>query len=136
MADEHLVSLGLLPDIEAYKACYYRYLLNGLMTQLVRIRPGHMLEEAHMRNRALIARYVLEKGSVLGAVELRGIELIIHDYDALRPIIADLLAEVQRIKSEGDQAAGRALIERYAISVDPVLHAEVLERYAKLKIAP
>ena len=136
MADEHLVSLGLLPDMEAYKACYYRYLLNGLVTQLVRIRPGHMLEEAHMRNRALIARYVLEKGSVLGAVELRGIELIIHDYDALRPIIADLLAEVQRIKSEGDQTAGRALVERYAISVDPVLHAEVLERYAKLNIAP
>lgn len=136
MADEHLVELGLLPDREAYKACYYRYLLNGLVTQLVRIRPGHVLEEAHMRNRALIARYVLEKGSTLGALELKGLELVIHDYEALRPILAELLAEVQRIKSEGDQGAGRALVERYAIEIDPKLHEEVLARYEQLHIAP
>lgn len=136
MADEHLLELGLLPDGEAYKACYYRYLLNGLVTQLVRIRPGHVLEEAHMRNRALIARYVLEKGSALGALELRGLELIIHNYAALRPILGELLAEVQRIKSEGDQPAGRALVERYAIAVDPEMHARILERYAQLDIAP
>lgn len=136
MADEHLLELGLLPDGEAYKACYYRYLLNGLVTQLVRIRPGHVLEEAHMRNRALIARYVLEKGSALGMLELRGLELIIHDYAALRPILGELLSEVQRIKSEGDQLAGRALVERYAIAVDPEMHAQILERYAQLNIAP
>ena len=136
MADERLVELGLLPDTEAYKACYYRYLLNGLITQLVRIRPGHVLEEAHMRNRALIARYVLECAAASGAAELRGLELIVHDYAALRPIIAELLAEVQRIKSEGDQPAGRALVERYAIDVDSELHAEVLRRYATLNIAP
>lgn len=136
MADEHLLELGLLPDGEAYKACYYRYLLNGLVTQLVRIRPGHVLEEAHMRNRALISRYVLEKGSAQGALELRGLELIIHDYAALRPILGELLSEVQRIKSEGDQLAGRALVERYAIAVDPEMHAQILERYAQLNIAP
>lgn len=136
MADEKLVSMGLLPDNEAYKACYYRYLLNGLVTQLVRIRPGHNLEEAHMRNRALIARYTLERGQAIGAVELRGLELVIHDYAALRPIIGELLAEIQRIKSEGDQSAGRALIERYAISVDAEMHREILERYERLDIAP
>lgn len=136
MADEHLIELGLLPDGEAYKACYYRYLLNGLITQLVRIRPGHQLEEAHMRNRALIARYVLERGEAIGALSLEGLELRIHDYAALRPIIAELLAEVQRIKSEGDQPAGRALVERYAVEVEPTMHAEILKRYAQLDIAP
>ena len=89
-----------------------------------------------MRNRALIARYVLERATASGAAELRGLELIVHDYAALRPIVAELLAEVQRIKSEGDQPAGRALVERYAIDVDPELHAEVLRRYATLNIAP
>ena len=136
MADEKLIELELLPDHEAYKACYYRYLLNGLVTQLVRIRPGHQLEEAHMRNRALIARYVLEHGETIGALELRGLELIIHDYAAIRPIIGELLREVQRIKSTGDHEAGRLLVERYAISVDPELHREVLTRYTQLGIAP
>ena len=89
-----------------------------------------------MRNRALIARYVLERGEALGALSLEGLELRIHDYAALRPIIAELLAEVQRIKSEGDQPAGRALVERYAVEVDPEMHAEILERYAQLDIAP
>lgn len=128
MADKRLIELGLLPDHEAYKACYYRYLLNGLVTQLVRIRPGHQLEEAHMRNRALIARYVLERGAKEGILELRGLELIIHDYAALRPLFAELLAEVQRIKSEGDYEAGRTLVEQYAIAVDAELHTEVLAR--------
>ena len=128
--------MGYCPDHEAYKACYYRYLLNGLVTQLVRIRPGHQLEEAHMRNRALIARYVLERGTKEGILELRGLELIIHDYAALRPLFAELLAEVQRIKSEGDYEAGRTLVEQYAIAVDAELHTEVLARYARLGIAP
>ena len=136
MADEKLIELELLPNHEAYKACYYRYLLNGLVTQLVRIRPGHQLEEAHMRNRALIARYVLEHGEDIGALELRGLELIIHDYAAIQPIIGELLREVQRIKSTGDHEAGRLLVERYAISVDPELHREVLTRYTQLGIAP
>ena len=136
MADERLIELGLLPDHEAYKACYYRYLLNGLVTQLVRIRPSHQLEEAHMRNRALIARYVLERGAKEGILELRGLELIIHNYAALRPLFAELLAEVQRIKSEGDYEAGRTLVEQYAIAVDPELHTEILARYSRLGIAP
>lgn len=134
MADEKLLELELLPDAEAYKACYYRYLLNGLVTQLVRIRPGHSIEEAHMRNRALIARYILAEGK--GCIELRGTELIVHDYSAVRACIATLLAEVQRIKSEGDALAAERLITRYAIDIDPKLHAEVLERYATLNIAP
>ncbi|MDO4707208.1 MAG: peptidase M49 [Porphyromonadaceae bacterium] len=134
MADEKLVELGLLPDMDAYKACYYRYLLNGLVTQLVRIRPGHKIEEAHMRNRALIARYVLAEGE--GCIELQGVELIIHDYQGVRTAIARLLAEVQRIKSVGDPEAAERLIGRYAIDVDPELHREVLERYARLNIAP
>lgn len=136
MAEPRLVELGLLPDGEAYKACYYRYLLNGLVTQLVRIRPGAKLEEAHMRNRALIARYALERGAAEGTVELRGIELIIRDYSALRGYFAELLHEVQRIKSEGDQPAAKALVERYAIHVEPEMHAEILARYARLNLAP
>lgn len=134
MADEKLLELGLLPDREAYKACYYRYLLNGLVTQLVRIRPGHSIEEAHMRNRALIARYVLSEGG--GCIALRGAELLVYDYTAVRKSIARLLAEVQRIKSEGDYPAAQKLVEQYAINIDPELHHEVLERYAKLNIAP
>ncbi len=136
MADARLVELGLLPDAEAYQACYYRYVLAGAVTQLVRIPRGQVLEEAHMRNRALIARYILERGASSGAVELRGIELIVRDYVAMRGYIAELLAEIQRIKSEGDHAAARTLVERYAIDIDPELHDAVLERYAMLDIAP
>ncbi len=139
MADPKLVELGLLPDTEAYRSQYYTYLLNGLMTQLTRIKPGHQIEEAHMRNRALIAHWTLEHAN--GAVELVKKEdgrtfMRINNYAALRPLFAQLLAEVQRIKSEGDFEAARTLVERYAVKVDPQLHQEVLERYRKLNIAP
>ena len=139
MADPKLVELGLLPDTEAYRSQYYTYLLNGLMTQLTRIKPGHQIEEAHMRNRALIAHWTLEHAN--GAVELVKAEdgrtfVRINNYAALRPLFAQLLAEVQRIKSEGDYEAARSLVERYAVKVDPQLHQEVLERYRKLNIAP
>lgn len=174
MADPKLVELGLLPDAEAYRAEYYAYLMNGLMTQLVRIQPGHQVEEAHMRNRQLIARWVYEQG---GAGETRlqpssasqgqddsaqsdhdsaasgepvqagrpVVEMVtrdgktyvvINDYVALRQLFGRLLAEVQRIKSTGDYAAARNLVERYAIRVDPKLHAEVLTRYRRLDLAP
>ena len=139
MADPKLMELGLLPDTEAYRSQYYTYLLNGLMTQLTRIKPGHQIEEAHMRNRALIAHWTLEHAN--GAVELVKAEdgrtfVRINNYAALRPLFAQLLAEVQRIKSEGDFEAARTLVERYAVKVDPQLHQEVLERYRKLNIAP
>lgn len=136
MADAKLLELGLLPDAEAYKACYYRYLLNGLITQLVRIRLGHNIEEAHMRNRALIARYVLARAAEDKHIELRGIELVINDYEAARRSIAALLREVQRIKSEGDYEAARALVEGYGVHVFPEQHEEILARYSQLNIAP
>lgn len=136
MADPKLIDMGLLPDARAYEACYYRYLLNGLITQLVRIKPGAQLEEAHMRNRALIARYALERGQSDGTVALEGTTLVIHDYKALRGYFADLLSEVQRVKSEGDAPACRRLVERYAIEIDPELHAEVLRKYEPLNLAP
>lgn len=138
IADQKLVDLGLVPDSEAYKSQYYTYMMNGLMTQLVRIKPGHQIEEAHMRNRALIARWALDNGD--GAVELKKIDgktyLIVNDYQKLRKAFAHLLAEVQRIKSEGDFLAARELIEAYGVKVDPELHNEILERYKTLNIAP
>lgn len=138
IADQKLVGLGLVPDSEAYKSQYYTYMMNGLMTQLVRIKPGHQIEEAHMRNRALIARWALDNGD--GAVELKKIDgktyLIVNDYQKLRQAFAHLLAEVQRIKSEGDFLAARELIEAYGVKVDPELHNEILERYKTLNIAP
>lgn len=136
MADPKLLELGLLPEADAYKACYYRYLLNGLVTQLVRIPLGAEIEEAHMRNRALISRYILERGQASGAVSLSGVHLTISDYPSLRLYIADLLAEVQRIKSEGDLQAARKLVETYAICIDQGLHAQVLDTYQLLDIAP
>ncbi len=138
MADDKLIELGLLPNKEAYKACYYRYLLNGLITQLVRIPLGKNIEEAHMRNRALIARYILARAKEedKGALELKGLELVVNDYDALRVFIAELLYEIQRIKSEGDIAKAKLLVENYAVNIDLNIHQEVLERYAKLNIAP
>ncbi len=137
IADRKLVELGLLPDEEAYKSQYYTYMMNGLMTQLVRIEPGRNLEEAHMRNRALIAHWCLEHGDAMHLVKSGGkTYLEIASYAALRQLIATLLAEVQRIKSEGDYEAARRLVERYAVTVDPVLHAEVLERYRRLDLAP
>lgn len=138
IADQKLVDLGLVPDSEAYKSQYYTYMMNGLMTQLVRIKPGHQIEEAHMRNRALIARWALDNG--YGAVELKKIDgktyLIVNDYQKLRQVFAHLLAEVQRIKSEGDFLAARELVEAYGVKVDAELHSEILERYKTLNIAP
>ena len=140
VADPKLVELGLLPDTDAYKAQYYTYLMNGLMTQLVRIEPGNQIEEAHMRNRALIARWVFEKGNADKVVELTKKDgktyVVVNDYAKLRALFGDLLAEIQRIKSTGDFEAARQLVENYAVKVDPVLHAEVLERYKKLNLAP
>lgn len=140
MADAKLVELGLLPDNEAYKAEYYSYMMNGLMTQLVRIEPGAQIEEAHMRNRQLIARWVLEKGrdgQVVEWVKKAGKTFVrINDYVRLRELFGQLLAEIQRIKSEGDFEAARALVENYAVKVDAALHAEVLERYRSLHLAP
>lgn len=136
MADDKLLELELLPDREAYKACYYRYLLNGLVTQLVRIEYGASIEEAHMRNRALIARYALERGEAEGSITLRGSILEIHDYQRLRDYFAELLKEIQRIKSEGDADRAKALIERYAIDIDSKLHQEVLDKYRALGLAP
>jgi len=137
IADEKLVELGLTPDMEAYKSQYYTYMMNGLMTQLIRITPGHQIEEAHMRNRALIAHWCYENGNAIRLVRREGKTYVeITDYPALRALIARLLAEVQRIKSEGDFEAARELVERYAVKVDPELHAEVLERYKRLNLAP
>ena len=137
MADPKLVELGLLPDGEAYKAQYYSYMMNGLMTQLIRITPGNQIEEAHMRNRALIAHWCAENGSVIALEKRQGkTYLHISDYAELRRLIAVLLAEIQRIKSEGDYEAARQLVERYAIKVDPELHQEVLDRYRRLNLAP
>ncbi len=138
IADKKLVELGLLPDEEAYKAQYYTYLLNGLLTQLARIPLGGQIEEAHMRDRALISRWVAEHGD--GAVSLvkrQGkTRLQITDYSKLRSLFAALLGEVQRIKSEGDYQAARALVETYGVAVDAALHEEVLRRYDALDIAP
>ncbi|MDE6217249.1 MAG: dipeptidyl peptidase 3, partial [Bacteroides sp.] len=140
VADAKLRELGLTPTDDAYKAEYYTYLMNGLMTQLVRIEPGHDIEEAHMRNRQLIARWVFEKGAADRVVEMvkkaGKTYVVVNDYDKLRSLFGELLAEVQRIKSTGDWVAARDLVETYAVKVDPVLHAEVLERYRKLDLAP
>ena len=137
MADNKLIELGLLPDAEAYKSHYYTYLLNGLMTQLVRIQPGGQIEEAHMRNRALIARWCMKHSKRSCLHRKHGVyELEIGDYEELRHLFSQLLAEIQRIKSEGDFEAARLLVEEYAVRVDANLHAEVLERYKKLNLAP
>ncbi len=140
LADPKMVELGVIDNPEAYKAEYYKYMLNGLMTQLNRIEPGKDIEEAHMRNRQLIARYILENGAKDKVVELvkkNGKTYVkINDYKKMRKLISDLLAEIQRIKSTGDYAAGNALIQKYAVKVDPKLHKEVLERFSKLNIPP
>ena len=140
LADDKLVELGLTPDAEAYKAQYYSYMMNGLMTQLVRIELGNNIEEAHMRNRALIARWALEKGAadkVVEFVKKDGKTYVqVNDYKKLRDLFGQLLAEIQRIKSEGDFNAARELVENYAVKIDPTLHAEILDRYKKLNLAP
>lgn len=146
LADPKLVALGLLPNQEAHHAQYYFYMLNGLMTQLVRIKPGLQLEEAHMRNRALIARWALQLAQERQTSDARpAVELTkeagktvvkVNDYEALRHIFADELAEIQRIKSEGDYEAARRLVEQYGVKVEESLHQEVLDRYAGLHLAP
>lgn len=157
VADHKLVELGLTPNDEAYKAQYYGYLMNGLLTQTIRIKEGDKIEEAHMRNRALIAWWVMEHAE--GAVELVKMDMNyasaedalkdsegniittktyvkINDYAKLRHLFGDLLAEIQRIKSEGDFEAARLLVEKYAVNIDPELHREILARYKKLNLAP
>ncbi len=140
LADPKLLELGLLDNPDAYKAEYYKYILNGLMTQLMRIEPGKDIEEAHMRNRQLIAAWAFEHGKkdkVIQLVKKGGKTYIkINDYAKLRDLFGQLLGEIQRIKSEGDYEAGAALVQKYAVKVDPKLHKEVLNRYAKLDIAP
>ena len=140
LADPKLIELGLLDNEDAYKAQYYKYILNGLMTQLMRIEPGKDVEEAHMRNRKLISEWALEKGAADRVIEYEVKDgktyIKINDYPRLRELFGELLGEIQRIKSEGDYEAGRDLVENYAVKVDPKLHKEVLDRYAHLDIAP
>ena len=137
IADPKLVELGLTPDGQAYQSQYYTYIMNGLMTQLIRISPGRQIEEAHMRNRALIAHWCYDNGDAIRLVKREGKTYVeITDYGQLRDLFARLLAEIQRIKSEGDYEAARQLVERYAVEVDPELHREVLARYEKLHLAP
>ena len=139
-ADKKLTDLGLLPDKEAYKATYYTYMMNGLLTQMARINIGQDIEEAHMRNRALIAHRCYEQGKKNNIVELvrkNGKTFVkINDYEKLRDLFAQLLAEIQRIKSEGDYQAAKDIVERYAVKTDPELHKEIKERYDKLNIPP
>ncbi len=140
LADPKLTELGLTPDPEAYKAQYYGYMMNGLLTQMVRIEPGKDIEEAHMRNRALIARWTFEQGKPDNVTELASRNgktyVRINDYGKLRSLFGQLLREIQRIKSEGDYEAARELVERYAVKLDPVLHREILKRYQALHLSP
>ncbi len=139
MADPKMVELGLLPNNEAYKAFYYQQMMNGLMTQLVRIEPGKDVEEAHMRNRQLIAQWVYQHAAnkEVEIVERDGKHYLqINDYEGLRGLYGQLLAEIQRITSEGDYAAAKEIVETYAVKVDQPLHQEILERYAHLNLAP
>ena len=140
LADPKMQELGLVLDGEAFKAEYYKYMMNGLLTQLVRIEEGKDVEEAHMRNRQLIARWVFEQGAADKVVELKKREgktfVVINDYQQLRALFGKLLAEVQRIKSEGDYEAGRSLVENYGVKIDPVLHHEIRERYVRLHLSP
>lgn len=135
MADDKMVDLGLLPNIEAYKSCFYSYILNGKITQLTRIELGKTIEEAHMRNRALISNWILDNAG-RDVLEINGINLIIHDYKSIRKYIGILLKEIQRIKSTGDKQAAKEIIEKYAINVDYKIHKEVLDIYNKLDISP
>lgn len=138
VADQKMVDLGILPDMEAYKAQYYAYIQNGLMTQTTRIKLGDNIEQTHMRNRQLISKWVIEKGN--GVVELKQRDgkyfVVVNDYEALRGLFGDLLREIQRIKSTGDFEAAKAMVETYAITIDPELHAQILERYEALNLYP
>lgn len=140
MGDPIMMDLELLPDAEAYKAEYYQFMMNGLMTQLTRIEPGKNIEESHMRNRQLIASWVMEKGAAEKVVEFVQRDgktyVVINDYEKLRELFGALLKEIQHIKSTGNYEAAKQLVENYAVNVDPVLHKEVLARYEKLNLAP
>lgn len=140
MADDKIVELNLLPNKEAFKAEYYKFMLNGLMTQLARVEQGKNIEESHMQNRQLIAKWVLERGQKDNVVELCKTNgktyLSINDYGKLRKLFAELLYEIQRITSEGDKEAASSLIEKYAVSVDKDMHKEVIERYSRLNLKP
>lgn len=140
MGDPIMLELGLLPDAEAYKAEYYQFMMNGLMTQLTRIEPGKNIEESHMRNRQLIASWVMEKGAADKVVEFVQRDgktyVVINDYEKLRELFGALLKEIQHIKSTGNYEAAKQMVENYAVNVDPVLHKEVLARYEKLNLAP
>ena len=140
MGDPKMTELGLLPDKEAYKAEYYSFIMNGLMTQLTRIQPDKNIEEAHMRNRQLIASWVFEKGKADKVIEMVKREgktyVVVNDYKKLRTLFGNLLAEIQRIKSTGDFVGGKTLVETYGVKVNQPLHAEMLERYKKLHLAP
>ena len=140
LADPKLVELGIMPNMEAYKAEYYKYIMNGLLTQLTRIEPGKDIEEAHMRNRKFISEWCYQQGkkdNVIEYVKRDGKTFVrVNNYEKLRDLFAQLLAEVQRIKSEGDFEAGRQLVETYGVKVDPAIHKEVLARYEGLNIAP
>ncbi len=140
MADAKLVELGIIPNDEAYKACYYQQMMNGLMTQLHRIEPGKDIEESHMRDRQLIAAWAYDLGKAENVMEIAVVDgkryVKINDYVKLREIFGQQLAEIQRIKSEGDYEAGRILVEKYAVKVDADLHNEVLARYEALNLAP
>jgi dipeptidyl-peptidase-3 len=140
MMDKKIIELGLLPGEDAAKASYNAYLRNGLLTQIVKIKPGKDIEEAHMRNRSAISHWVFEKGKQGNIVELfkrNGKSYVrINDYSGLRQLFGELLKEIQRVKSEGDYEAGKRIIENFGVKVDPHLHAEILERYENLNLAP
>jgi dipeptidyl-peptidase-3 len=140
LADPKLVELGILPDMEAYKAQYSSYIRNGIFTQFTRVALGKKNMEAHMQNRKLIADWCYEKGRKANVIEKKVRDgktyFVVNDYEALRGLFGELLAEVQRIKSEGDYKAGKALVEKYAVDIDPALHKEVLERYSALGLRP
>ena len=140
MADPKLVELGIMPNDEAYKPAYSNYIRNGLFVQFTRVELGKQNTEAHMQNRKLIAEWCYEKGAARGIIEKKMRDgktyFVVNDYEALRGLFAELLAEIQRIKSEGDYAAGKNLVETYAVNIDPQLHKEVLERYAALNLKP
>ncbi len=140
IADPYLLDLKIIPDKESYKAEYYKFMMNGLMTQLTRIEPGKDIEESHMRNRQLIAKWVYEKGKAENVVEFKERDgktfVVVNDYEKLRNLFGQLLAEIQRIKSEGDYKGAKEIVENYAVKVDQKLHNEVLARYKKLALKP
>ena len=135
-----MIELGLVPSFDVAKAGYAKYILNGMMTQLARIEPGKNVEESHMRNRKLISEWCYEQGKADNVIEWVKKDgksyVVVNDFEKLRELFGRMLGEIQRIKSEGDYEAGRELVERYAVKVDPTLHGEVLERYAALNIEP